>query len=166
MDTDMEFINSDQEFSESESVNDNMYSMSNNDDIGNNSMGNNSMSNNDNDMYSMSNNMYNDEYSIDRSGSDEFMNTEDSPTIVGGWYNRNNNSMFYGCFLSFIVVVMILFIYKMMSRRQNKYPCRRQLMQQYAPSRTGVVFDNTMVPTSYFDYNGRGKQYINWTTNN
>jgi len=97
----------------------------------------------------------------------EFIDTgegeSDKEEYVGGdWtYGGRHGHMLCTCFISFIVIVIIIFIYKSMNRNKH-INILHNCPNPSNPSIVSPVFDNTMVPTTYFDYNNHGKQYVNW----
>lgn len=99
-----------------------------------------------------------DEYDMDLNHGGEFINEEDEPTITGGNW-QSQHSMFWQCAMAFIIVVFVLFFFRMNKFTHHK---KRHVCHNAPPSNSGPVFDNTMVPSSYFDYNAHGRQYINW----
>jgi hypothetical protein len=124
---------------------------------------------------------YKNEMDADYLGGDDF--DYDSNTIVGG-YDENSivggydlygggkwTSLIKTCVIAFIVVALIIIFLKYMSRsglpiylpEHSRYEnSGRSLGRSYVHQ---SVFDNTLVPSSYFDSDAHGLQYINWVQN-
>jgi preprotein translocase subunit SecF len=109
-------------------------------------------------------------------GENEFVvgDEEEEPKAVGGYGKYNGGyiggAMVYKCFLSLIIVAAVIFLYTLFKRRRS-YSKRSYSKRSYTshpeaasqPSTVGPVFDNTLVPATYFDYNMHGRKYINWS---
>jgi hypothetical protein len=98
-------------------------------------------------------------------GGNEISNQ--SEEVVSGGYD--GGAFFASCGVAFLVVIAVLILFKWMTSKtkrvktyRKRIPVSRALP---APVRHIDVFDNVMTPSSYFDYDQHGMQYINWTAN-
>ena len=84
---------------------------------------------------------------------------------TGGYNDYSGN---YGltsiktCFSVFLVIIVLLVLMKLLSK--DNVPKRKpmRIMMNQRPISHGNKFDKLLIPSSYFEYDRYGTQFINW----
>ena len=91
----------------------------------------------------------------------------------GGYDGGISGGMVAGCVMAIIVVVVLLLWFNKINKGNKKFSlpvksCNKRAVSKVVsrpPVRHIDVFDNVLIPPTYFDHDKHGYQYINWEGN-